>query len=62
MPDGKGVRKIGENGEGIKEYKLVVTDSHGDVKYSIGYIVNNILITMYGVRWVQDLPGWSLIM
>ena len=26
-----------------------------DVKYSIGNIVNNIVITMYGARWVLEL-------
>ena len=25
---------------------------HGDVNYSIGSIVNNIIITVYGVRWI----------
>ena len=47
--------ELGENEEGIKKYKLIVTKSHGDVKDSIGVMVNNIIITMYGVRWVQDL-------
>ena len=38
--------------EGIK-YKPVVTESsHGNTKQSRGNTVNNILITMYGVRWV----------
>ena len=30
---------------------------HGDVKYSIGNIVNNILIGMYGIGWTLDLLG-----
>ena len=30
-------------------------NSHGDVKYSIGNIVNNILIIKYTVKWVIDL-------
>ena len=34
--------------------------SHGDVKYSIGNTVNNTVMTLYGVRWVLDLLGWSL--
>ena len=40
-----------------KKYKSVITDvtTNGDVKYSIGNIVNNILITIYGVTWVLDL-------
>ena len=28
-----------------------------DVKYSIGYTVKVIVMTMYGVRWVLDLAG-----
>ena len=51
----------GEKGKGIKKYKLgtnwLFKNSQRDVKYSIGNTVNNILITMYGVRWVQDLWG-----
>ena len=53
---GGGVGGLGEKTEGIKKYKLAVT-SHGDVKHSIGNIVNNIIITTYRVRWVQDLLG-----
>ena len=41
---------VGEKGEGINNYKL--QNSHGDVKYRLGSRVNNILITMYGVRRV----------
>ena len=32
-------------------------DSHGDVKYSVGSRVNNIVITIYGTRWALDLLG-----
>ena len=31
-----------------------------DVKYSIGNIVNNIVMSMYDVRWVWDLLDWLL--
>ena len=41
---------LGEKGEGIKKYKLTVTNSQEDVKYSMENIVNNIVITTYGVR------------
>ena len=30
------------------------------VRYSMRNIVNNIVTTMHGVRWVLDLLGWSL--
>ena len=39
----------------MKKYKLVVINSHDDIKYSIGNIVNNIVITVYGDRWVLDV-------
>ena len=42
---------MGKKDKGIKKYKLVVQNSNGEVKYSTGSIVNNILITTYGVRW-----------
>lgn len=32
-------------------------NSHKNVKYNIGDIVSNLVITMYGVRWVLDLLG-----
>ena len=31
-----------------------------DVKYSIGNIVNNIVTTMYGARWVVEISGGTL--
>ena len=31
-----------------------------DVKYSIGSTVNNIVITMYGVRWALENSGGTL--
>ena len=47
-------RGLGKKGEGIKKNKLAVTNSHGDVKYSIGNTDNNIVI-MYGVRWALEI-------
>lgn len=38
--------------DGIKKYKWLLQNSRGGINYSIGDIINNILITMYGVRWV----------
>ena len=43
---GEGFGDMGENGERIVKYKLA-QNSHGDVKHSIGNIVNNIAKTMY---------------
>ena len=46
--------------KGLRSTNWLLKNSHGDVQYSIGNIVNNILITMYGVRWIWNLWGWSL--
>ena len=54
--DGRGIGGIGEKGKGMKKYKLIAT-KYGDVKCCIGNIINNILITMYDARWVQDLSA-----
>ena len=40
----------------IGSYKIVT----GHVKYSIGNTVNNMVITVYGIRWIVDLSGGSL--
>ena len=40
---------------GLRNTYLLLQNSHADVKYSIGNIINNILITMHGVRQVLDL-------
>ena len=45
----------GWEGEGIRKYKLVITEQSQDVKYSIGHIVNNIVITTCGSRWVLEI-------
>ena len=42
------LRGQGEKGGGIKEYMLALQSSHRDVKYSIGHIVNNVVITVHG--------------
>ena len=34
-------------------------NSHEDVKYSIGNIVNNIVITVYDAEWVLEIVGGS---
>ena len=45
---------MGEKREGIKKYLKLSQNSCGDIKYSMGNIVNNSLIKLstYGVRWV----------
>ena len=47
LPDERGLGGLIEIGEGIEKYGLVVTKSHGDVKYTTGNIVDTIV--MYGI-------------
>ena len=54
---GKAVGGLGEKGEDIKKYRLVVIKQSWEVKNSIGNTVNNIVITMYGPRCVLELLG-----
>lgn len=61
--------KLGEGGvgakyiKGIKRYKLPVTESisPGDKMYSIGNIVNNIIITLWRLYlwWAQSNVLWN---
>ena len=46
---------ISEKGEGIKRYRLVVKKQSQDIKYSIGNIVNHVVITLYEARWVLEI-------
>ena len=48
----------GVKGLGSKDWQE--QNSHGDVKYSIGNIVNNTVITRYGARGLLDLLRGSL--
>ena len=60
----EGFGEIGEKCEGMKECELVVNNSQIIVtvcKIQLRNIVNNITISMYGVRWVLDLSGKSLL-
>lgn len=35
-------------------------NSHSNVKYRVGNIVNHVITTMHGVRWTLDLEGGAL--
>ena len=48
---------MGEKMRRLRSTNWKLQNSHGDVKYCIGNIVNNIVITMDGVRWVVVLSG-----
>ena len=55
MPEGRGDRWLDEKDEGYSQ------NSPRDViKYSIGNIVN-IVITMYGDRWVLEILGGTTL-
>ena len=43
--------------KGLRSTNWQLQNSHGDVKYSVGYIVNNIVMTTYGVRRVLEILG-----
>ena len=52
---GKGLGDWVKEVKGLRRTDWQSQDSHGNVKYLTGNIVDNIVITMYGVRWVLDL-------
>ena len=43
--------------KGLRSTNWWLQNSHEDIKCSIGNIVNNIVIAMYGARWVLELSG-----
>ena len=43
--------------KGLGSTHWQIQNSHGDVKYSIGKIVNNIVISMYGANGVLEISG-----
>ena len=45
--------------KGLRSRNVYLQNSHGDVKYSIGNVVNSIVIMMYDVRWLLNLLGES---
>ena len=44
----------GEKAKRLRSTNWQLQNIHRDVKYHIRNTVNNIVITMYGVRWVLD--------
>ena len=60
MPEETEVGGLVARDEGIEKYKLVVTDSHGGVKYSTGNTVSSVVIIVYSARWVLEIWGRKL--
>lgn len=49
-----------KKGEGIKKCYWQVQKSNEDKKYGIGNTVNNIIMIMYGVKWVLETSGGTV--
>ena len=49
--------EMGEKVKGLRSTNWLLQNSYGYVKYSIGNIIDNSIVTIHGVRWVQDLLG-----
>ena len=49
-----------KNVKGLRSTNWLLQNNHRDVRYSIGNVVNNTVITMYGATWLLDLSGGSL--
>ena len=47
-----GLGGLAKKVKGLRSTVWLLQNSPGDVKYSKRDVVNNILITMYGVTWV----------
>ena len=48
---------LGEKGEGIKSTNWLLPNSHRDIKYSLGNVDNNVVMTMCGARWALEISG-----
>lgn len=57
MPEGRGVGGLGGKGEGIENYKCVVTNQSCDIECSVGSVANDIATIVCGARWVLEIPG-----
>ena len=57
---GEGLGDWVKRRKGLHSISWPLQNSHGDVKYSVGNISNNIVITMYGARSVLNLWWGSL--
>ena len=51
---------MGEEVRGLRSTNWQLQNIHGDVKYSIGNIVSNIVMTVYGARWVLEISEDTL--
>ena len=54
---GGGLRDWVKQAKKLRSTNWQLQNSHGDVKYSIENIAKNIVISMYGTRWVLKISG-----
>ena len=47
--------------KGLRNTSKLLQKSHRDVKYNIGNIVNNIVITMYDASWILEITEGTLL-
>ena len=52
---------MGIKGEGIKKQNFYYKVCHGDVIYSIGYRVNEIVVTIYSDYWLLGVCGGHFV-
>ena len=55
LPEGGGLGDWAKELKEVRSTDRQLQNSHRDVKYSVGNIVNNILIIMCGLRWVLEI-------
>ena len=48
--------------KGLRSTDWQLSSSHGGVKHSIGNIVNGILVTMYGARWLLEISRGTTLL
>ena len=54
---GEGLGDWEKKVKGLRRTNWKLQNSHRDVKHSTGNTVNNIVVTMYGARWVLEISG-----
>ena len=54
---GKASWGVDEKVKRLRSTDQLLQNIHGDTKYSIGNIVNNVIITMYGATWSLGISG-----
>ena len=55
--EGRGLGGWVKNVKGLRSTNWQSQNSHADVKSSRGNVVNGIVITKYGARWVLEVSG-----